>query len=184
MQHTTHITKSQDKSFSYEQEGVYVVMLDNVSGTFAFNIKASGVKLSIFGLYTGTSNQLFQVHTIQHHHAPSATSNLLIKSVLYGKSQFNYQGLIRIEQHCNGSHAYQKNQNLLMSSESKVTSEPNLEILSHEVFCTHGSTTGKPDSNQLHYLHSRGLSYTDAEKLYVEGFLQEVKDGIQTVLQK
>lgn len=174
----THITQSKDRLFRFESEGSYVIFLENVSGTFTFQILASGVNLAILGLYTGNGSVTHTLHTIQHHLAPSSTSDLLIKSVLYEQSSFHYRGLIRIDPGCNGSHAYQKNQNLLMSTRATVSSEPDLEILSHEVFCTHGSTTGKPNPDHLHYLHSRGLTTTVAEALYVEGFMQEVKDRI------
>lgn len=174
----THIQTSGDRTFSFEREGKYMVFLDNVSGMYTFEIMASGVHLDIVGLYTGHGEAQFFLHTTQHHQAPNSTSNLLIKSVLRDMSQLLYHGLIRIEANCNGSHAYQKNQNLVLSDKAIVKSEPDLEILSNEVFCTHGSTTGKPNSEQLYYLQTRGLSAKNALDLYVEGFLHEVREMV------
>lgn len=165
-----------DKTISFEREGQYIVFLDNASGTFTFEIQASGVDLNIYGKYVGHHTILHNLHTIQHHQAPNSTSNLLIKSVLYDKSHFHYHGLIRIDENCNGSHAYQKNQNLILSEKAVVKSEPDLEILSNEVFCTHGSTTGKPNEEQLYYLQTRGLSPGIAQEIYVQGFLDEVRE--------
>lgn len=162
----------------FKRRGEYVVFLDNVSGEFSFEILASGVHLNIFGIYVGKQKNKFNLHTIQHHAAPNSTSNLLIKSVLYGESGFNYHGLIRIDADCNGSHAYQKNQNLILSNKAQVLSEPDLEILSNEVFCTHGSTTGKPSPDQLYYLQTRGLSPKIAQETYVNGFLDDVRGRI------
>jgi Fe-S cluster assembly protein SufD len=67
-----------------------------------------------------------------------------------------------------------------------VKSVPDLEILSNEVFCTHGSTTGKPNEEQLYYLQTRGLSLQTAQEVYVKGFLDEVREkvGNQEVRQK
>jgi Fe-S cluster assembly protein SufD len=182
----THFTKNGDKTITFEREGKYVVFLDNVSGVFKFEIKASGVDLDIFGIYVGDNNIEYDLHTIQHHQAPNSTSNLLIKSVLNDESHLNYHGLIRIDENCNGSHAYQKNQNLILSDKAVVKSEPDLEILSNEVFCTHGSTTGKPNEEQLYYLQTRGLSLQTAQEIYVKGFLDEVREkvGNQVVRQK
>ena len=175
----THLQKGGDRTFSFEREGKYVVFLDNVSGVFKFEIKASGVDLDIFGIYVGDNNIEYDLHTIQHHQAPNSTSNLLIKSVLNDESHFNYHGLIRIDENCNGSHAYQKNQNLIVSDKAVVKSEPDLEILSNEVFCTHGSTTGKPNEEQLYYLQTRGLSLKTAQEIYVKGFLDDVKERVR-----
>ena len=177
----THIETGGDRTFSLEREGRYTVFLDNVSGIFNFKILASGVDLKIFGIYEGIDRIEYNVHTIQHHQAPNSTSNLLIKSVLNDESHFNYHGLIRIDADCNGSHAYQKNQNLILSDKVIVRSEPDLEIVSNEVFCTHGSTTGRPNTEQLYYLRTRGLSQKQAQKIYVNGFLDEVRDKIPSL---
>jgi Fe-S cluster assembly protein SufD len=61
-----------------------------------------------------------------------------------------------------------------------VKSEPDLEILSNEVFCTHGSTTGKPNEEQLYYLQTRGLSLQTAQEVYVKGFLDEVREKVNS----
>ena len=176
----THVQTRGDRTFSFEREGEYVVYLDNASGVFNFEIKASGVYLDIFGIYVGNNNIKINLHTIQHHQAPNSTSNLLIKSVIRDESHFYYHGLIRIDENCNGSHAYQKNQNLVLSNKAVVKSEPDLEILSNEVFCTHGSTTGKPNDEQLYYLQTRGLSPKNAREIYVKGFLDEVREKVNS----
>lgn len=168
------ISKSGDKKLSFGKAGKYVVLLDNASGVFTFDIETAGVKLDIFGVYIGKNIEKYQVHTIQHHKAPNTWSNLLIKGVFEGLSQFAYRGLVRIDPDCNGSHAYQKNQNLLLSRNAKVSSEPDLEILSPDVFCTHGSTTGGIPSDQIYYMQSRGLVEHEAVDMYKNGFLGDV----------
>ncbi|MEK7177659.1 MAG: SufD family Fe-S cluster assembly protein, partial [Patescibacteria group bacterium] len=77
------------------------------------------------------------------------------------------------------SHAYQKNKNLILSSGVYVDSRPFLEILANDVFCTHGSTTGKINEESLFYLKSRGLNQKMAEELYISGFIQEIFDKIK-----
>ena len=44
--------------------------------------------------------------------------------------------------------------------------------------CTHGATAGKIDADQVFYLMSRGLPYTQAEKLIVEGFFEPVIERV------
>ena len=103
----------------------------------------------------------------------------MIKGVFDGSSRFIYQGLIKIEKSGQKSHAYQKNKNLILSSGVYVDSRPFLEILANDVFCTHGSTTGKINEESLFYLKSRGIDQKNAEQLYVSGFIQEVIDKIK-----
>ena len=55
-----------------------------------------------------------------------------------------------------------------------VQSKPYLEILANDVFCTHGSTTGKLDQEQINYLLMRGIDKVESEKLLVKGFVDEI----------
>ncbi|MCL4364499.1 SufD family Fe-S cluster assembly protein [Patescibacteria group bacterium] len=161
---------------SFDKPGDYAVFFENLSGELVFDINASNVNLNIYGLYVGNKSDDFKVNTVQVHRAPSSTSNLLIKGVFYGSSKFYYRGLIRIEKDAQKSHAYQKNQNLTLSKDCFIDSRPYLEILANDVFCTHGSTTGRLDKEQMFYTKSRGLEEKEAEKLLVEGFIDEIKN--------
>ncbi len=173
------ITKSGDRKFTFSKSGDYAVVLDNVSGEFIFEIETSGVNLNIYGICRGNGEDKYAIRTVQHHKAKDSWSNLIIKGVFDGNSQFDYRGLIRIEEDCNGSHAYQKNQNLLLSPLAKVTSEPDLEILSPDVFCTHGSSTGGINKESLYFIRSRGIPEGEARKLMVDGFLQDVTSMLE-----
>jgi hypothetical protein len=55
---------------------------------------------------------------------------------------------------------------------------PALEILASDVRCTHGSTAGHVDREQLFYLMTRGLTRQEAERIIVRGFLHDILDGI------
>lgn len=176
-----HLNKIGKKTLVFDKPGDYAVFLHNLSGEYNFKIKASNVKLDILGLYMGKGSDNFELKTNQYHIAPNSTSNLLIKGVFDDSSKFIYQGLIKIEKAGQKSHAYQKNKNLILSEKVYVDSRPFLEILADDVFCTHGSTTGKINEESLFYLKSRGLEQKEAEKLYISGFVQEIVDKIKEV---
>lgn len=164
-----------EKKLTFNKPGEYAIFFENISGNLIFDITTSGVNLNIYGLYIGKKENEFKIKTFQNHLAPNSTSNLLIKGVFYDSSKFYYQGLIRIEKNAQRSHAYQKNQNLMMSKDCFIDSKPYLEILANDVFCTHGSTTGRLDYEQMFYTKSRGLDEKKAEELLVEGFINEIK---------
>ncbi len=166
--------KKSDEKLMFDRAGDYVVYINNISGKFTFDITASNVNLNIFGLFVGKNAEQFSLQTVQRHSAPNSISNLLIRGVFYDRSKFKYQGLIRIEKKGQKSHAYQKNQNLILSPNCFVESKPFLEILADDVYCTHGSTTGQLNADQLNYCYNRGLDKQQAEKLLVNGFIHEI----------
>jgi Fe-S cluster assembly protein SufD len=53
-----------------------------------------------------------------------------------------------------------------------------LEILADDVRCTHGSTTGRVDDEQIFYARCRGLTRNEAVRMVVAGFFQQVFDRI------
>lgn len=174
------ISKPGKKQLIFDKSGDYVVYMHNFSGHLTVDLEAKNVNVDIYGLYIGKNSDIFNVETIQRHNAPHSTSNLLIKGVFDDESKFLYQGLIRIEKKGQQSHAYQKNQNLILSPKTFIESKPYLEILANDVFCTHGSTTGKPDKEQLFYMETRGLDKKKAEHLLIEGFIDEIYEKIKS----
>lgn len=174
-----NLNQTKQSKLTFDSPGDYTVFFHNLSSEFDFKIKSPGINLNIYGLFVGKKADNFQLKTNQYHIAPNSTSNLLIKGVFADQSKFVYQGLIKIEKTGQKSHAYQKNKNLILSEKVYVDSRPFLEILANDVFCTHGSTTGKINEESLFYLKSRGLDQKSAEKLYVSGFIQEIIDKIK-----
>lgn len=174
-----NLNQTRQTQLNFNRPGDYTVFFHNLSGELDFRIKASGVNLNILGLFVGKKSDHFELKTNQYHIAPGSISNLLIKGVFDDRSKFIYQGLIKIEKSGQKSYAYQKNKNLILSEKVHVDSRPFLEILANDVFCTHGSTTGKINEESLFYLKSRGLNQELAEQLYISGFIQEIVDKIK-----
>ncbi len=173
------LTNTTEDHVRIDKMGQYVAFFHNRSGKLTFEIAASGVELYIYGLFTGKKADQFHIETIQHHTAPGSLSDLLIKGVFEDESKFIYQGLIRLEKSAQQSHAYQKNQNLILNPGVFVDSRPFLEILANDVFCTHGSTTGKLNKDEVLYARTRGIKEQDARDLLVKGFIDEVYNKIR-----
>jgi Fe-S cluster assembly protein SufD len=134
--------------------------------------------LSMLGLYFAEGDQHFDMRTLQDHVAPRCTSDLLYKGALKDRSHTVYSGLIRVHPGAEKTDAYQANRNLVLSDHAKADSKPELEILNNDVRCTHGSTVGQVDEDQLFYLQSRGISEGEATRLIVEGFFEDVINRI------
>lgn len=177
-------------NINHSQQSKYVItgpekitlFMYNFSGIVEVDIQAEGAEVNIFGLYSGRSAETFDIKTIQRHSKGKSTSNLLIKGVFFDEAKFAYEGLICIEPHAQQSNAYQKNQNLIMSDKAFVDSRPNLEIHANEVRCTHGSTTGRLNDDQLLYLSDRGIPQNEAEKLLIDGFMRDMFDKMSALV--
>lgn len=133
-----------------------------------------GATCDLLGLYFGDSDQHFDHNTSQDHVAPNATSVLLYKGALDGRSRSVFRGIIRVHPGAQGTDAYQTNRNLMLSDEARAHSLPNLEIEADDVRCSHGATVGELDHEILFYVMSRGMGRQQAERLVVQGFLGEV----------
>src|SRR5947208_1380968 len=133
----------------------------------------------MLGVYFAAGDQHFDMRTLQDHAAPRSTSDLLYKGALKDRSHTVYSGLIRVQPGAEKTDAYQANRNLVLSDHAKADSKPELEILNNDVRCTHGSTVGQVDDEQLFYLESRGISRDDAQRLIVEGFFEDVINRVR-----
>lgn len=137
-----------------------------------------GAVSDMLGVVFGDDSQHFDHHTVQLHTVGNTTSDLLFKVALDEQAYSAYSGLIRIEPGAQKANAYQRNENLVLSSTAHAETLPNLEIEANDVRCTHGATVAPVDTEQMFYLMSRGMAPRDANRLIVEGFLQPVLDRI------
>jgi Fe-S cluster assembly protein SufD len=141
-------------------------------------LEGPGARSDMLGLYFGSEDQHFDHNTRQDHKVPHATSDLLYKGALTDRSHSIFRGLIKVYPKAQRTDAYQTNRNLLLSNSSEATSLPNLEIEADDVRCSHASTVGHLDLEELFYIMSRGVPREQAERLVVFGFLGEVLDRL------
>lgn len=167
-----------NNNLTFNKEGTYVVFFKNIDGNISCRITSQNVKLYMFGLYDLTEKKAVKIHTEQIHQVGNSFSELFVLSVVDDSSSLQFSGTIRIEKAAQKSHAYQKNQNLILSKDAFVDSRPILEILADDVFCTHGSTTGPLSEDQLRYLQMRGIGELEARKLLIDGFKKQVYNRI------
>jgi Fe-S cluster assembly protein SufD len=99
---------------------------------------------------------------------------LLFKGAVQDESASVYTGLIKIRPDARGSVAFQTNRNLTLGPKAWAESVPNLDIKNNDVRCSHASTVGPIDEEQLFYIESRGVPTSVAERLIVLGFFDEV----------
>jgi Fe-S cluster assembly protein SufD len=137
-----------------------------------------GGSAQVNGVMFTEGRQQLVYNTLQHHVAPGCTSDLLYKGGLQDRSRLVWRGMIKVDKAAQKTDGYQRNDNLMLSTEARADSIPGLEIEADDVRCTHGATSGRVDAEQIFYARARGLSADEAARLVVAGFFQQVFDRI------
>ena len=95
------------------------------------------------------------------------------------RSRAVFNGLIHVHRGAQKTDAKQSSQNLLLSGEALVNSNPQLLIFADDVKCTHGSTVGQLDDDAVFYLRSRGIGQEAARSLLVYAFASDIVGRIK-----
>jgi Fe-S cluster assembly protein SufD len=122
--------------------------------------------------------QHLSYNTHQHHMAAHCRSDLLYKAALQDESRTVWRGMIKVDREAQKTNGYQRNDNLMLSRTARADSIPGLEIQADDVRCTHGSTSGRVDDQQVFYAMTRGYTHQEAVRMIVTGFFQQVFDRI------
>lgn len=130
------------------------------------------------GLFFANGRQHFDLDTQQNHNAPDTVSDLLYKGALRDKSRSVWQGMIKALPGSQRIDGFQANRNLLLDKDARADSIPGLEIEADDVACTHASTVGKIDEEEVFYLMSRGIPRETAVQMVVEGFFDPLMQRI------
>lgn len=152
--------------------------------TWKVALEEAGAKGDLRGAYVVSPGSHIEMELTQAHQSGRTQSNSLYKGVIASGGKSVFQGLIVVDEGAVKTDAYLANRNLLLGSGARADSIPRLVIGNNDVRCTHGSTTGKLNENQLFYLRSRGLPDRVARRILVEGFFEEVVSKIPEIYQE
>jgi Fe-S cluster assembly protein SufD len=137
-------------------------------------LSGPGAECVLNGLFVGRGTQHVDHHTWVDHAVPHGTSRELYKGILDERARGVFDGKVLVRAGAAKTDAQQANKNLLLSREARVDSIPALEILTDDVKCKHGSTTGQLDETALFYLRSRGLGEAQARSLLTYAFASDL----------
>lgn len=149
----------------------------------SINVEFKGefAECDLHGLYTVGDQQMIDFHLDVKHDVPSCRSREQFKGILHGKGRAVFDGRILVEKNAQYSDAALTNDNLLLVRDAEVDTKPQLEIYADDVKCSHGTTVGRLDQQQLFYLRSRGISEDQARKLLCQGFASDIVESIELV---
>ena len=130
------------------------------------------------GLFFGNGRQHLDLDTQQNHNAADTVSDLLYKGALKNKARSVWQGMIKTLPGAQRMDGFQANRNLLLEKTARADSIPGLEIEADDVRCTHASTIGKLDQEEIFYLMSRGIPRDVSIEMVVQGFFDPIMERI------
>ena len=119
-----------------------------------------------------------EIKTRINHLAPNCKSYQKVKNVLESDGVGVFQGKIFVIDEAQKTDAYQLSKALILNDKGEFNAKPELEIYADDVKCSHGSTSGSIDEDAVHYLMTRGIKQSDAKKLLINGFLNEIFDKV------
>jgi Fe-S cluster assembly protein SufD len=142
-------------------------------------LAGEGALSNSWGLFLADKFQHIDNFVNVEHLSPNCNSNQLFKGVLDDMATGAFNGRIFVAKNAQGTAAYQKNSNILLTDDAKMDTKPQLEIYADDVKCSHGATVGQLDENALFYLRSRGIDMREARLMLMFGFAHEVIQNIR-----
>lgn len=135
-----------------------------------------GGSAELLGVYFADAGQHIEHRQFVDHTAPRTKSNVEYKGALQGQDAHTvWVGNVLIRKVAEGIETFEQNDNLVLTDGAKADSVPNLEIETGDIAgAGHASTTGRFDDNHLFYLQSRGIEESEARRLVVHGFFNDI----------
>jgi Fe-S cluster assembly protein SufD len=142
-------------------------------------LAGEGAQGKVTGAYAPHGRQHVDFDTTQEHGAPNTTSDLAFRGIIADRSHAVWRGVIKVDPGAQQTDAFQECRNLLLSKRAHADAIPGLEILANDVRCTHAAAIAQIDKEQLFYLRARGLGEPIAQRLVIEGFMQELVERFE-----
>ena len=149
-----------------------------VRNDIAIELRGFGARADLFGLLLAGKDQHVDDHTLIRHAAGATVSSENVRGIIGNRGRGVFNGKVIVEPGCQRIDAGQNNDNLLLGEHAEIDTKPELEIYANDVKCSHGSTVGELDTEQLFYLRARGLPDAEARSLLTTAFAATIVEQI------
>ena len=139
-----------------------------------FDLVGPGAKVRPLGIYMASDGQWFDLQPYVRHIAPRATSDVLFKGALQGRSRTVFRGNVFVHRDAFGTSTDESNRSLILTEGARADATPFLEIECSDITAGHGSATGQIDARHLYYLQARGIDRDTALRMIVTGYFTEI----------
>ena len=143
---------------------------------FEIRIKQSegNAKTNIKGMQITKKDEQISTYTKIDFDGPNGFLDQINKSLADDKSHAIFEGSIIVPKIAQKTDASQLSRNLLLSNLAQIDTKPQLEIIADDVKCKHGATISQLNEEELFYMRTRGITLTEASKLQLSSYFQEI----------
>ncbi|MFW5534243.1 MAG: Fe-S cluster assembly protein SufD [Prevotella sp.] len=136
--------------------------------------KGEGAECELNGCVIADKNQHVDNNTLIDHQVGHCDSRELYKYVLDDEAVGAFAGRVLVRHGSQKTTSEERNQNLCMTRQARMFTQPMLEIYADDVKCSHGSTVGQLNDAALFYMQQRGISIKEARVVLECAFGGEV----------
>ena len=131
-------------------------------------------KTTIKGMQITNNDEQIATYAKIEFNGPNGCLDQINKSLANDQSHAIFEGSIIVPKIAQKTDASQLSRNLLLSNKAQIDTKPQLEIIADDVKCKHGATISQLNEEELFYMRSRGLTLTEASKLQLSSYFQEI----------
>lgn len=158
-----------------------VITLHNGVTRNKLNLELNGEGAECYcnGCVIADKQQHVDNNTLITHYVPHCTSKELYKYVLNDEAVGSFAGKVYVAKNAQKTSSQMTNQNLCATKQTRMYTQPMLEIYADDVKCAHGSTVGQLNDAAMFYMQQRGISRKEAQLLLQFAFINEVIDQME-----
>ncbi len=131
------------------------------------------------GIFFAAKKQIIDNKTNINHLNHSCSSDQTYKGILTDNAKASYLSKTFVDKQAQKTDGYQLSKGILLSKEAYFHSKPELKIYADDVKCSHGSTIGPFDNEEIFYLRTRGLNQKEAKSLLIKAFCYDLLNNIK-----
>lgn len=141
--------------------------------------KGEGAECWCNGCVIADKGEHVDNNTLIDHQVPHCDSHELYKYVLDDNAVGAFAGRVLVRHGAQKTTSEERNQNLVMTRQARMFTQPMLEIYADDVKCSHGSTVGQLNDAAMFYMRQRCIDEHEAKLLLEFAFIGEVIDQIR-----
>lgn len=148
---------------------------------------------NISSVYIGIQNTVIDMLYNMSQSGKKTLGNIQSRGVLLDNSKKTFKGIIDLKNGCAKSKGTEEEKVVLLSPNVKSYAIPLLLCIEDDVEGAHSASSGRLDENKLFYLMSRGFSESEAKKIIVRGYFdniieeincQKIRDEIEQIIDR
>ena len=170
---------SQARDSRYRQQ-LFLLGGRLVRSNLHLRLEGPAAECTLHGLMMVDGMRQADLYTVFEHVAGHTRSEELVRAVATDRGRGAFNGRILVGPGAVKSDSSQSSRNLILSPLAEINARPQLEILTDDVKCSHGTTIGSLDAGQLFYLLSRGIDPETARGLLTFAFCEDVVSRVET----